>query len=276
VLFRSRGFASSFSPFGPIPVEISSAAAMRWLRCAAIFFSEVALQALGRNYWESDQGHDHRQVVGKCKAFECQAFHRPVQKSSEAYQLWAYDACPQKTFVDETGDKLAIMSDCCTVKYICLQTCGITVQHCYDQYWECVESTCAQKSAIDGITCVHDGAANDLQNMRLDVMGTRKYMTQAVNCNAFHENQREACDCVPSAEFDRRLQDRYDAFFRDYDPDRLNKKGTVKDKRHWKAFKGKRPEMFYRLYLQYRRKAVSIRNVTDGAQPPSTNESAEL
>lgn len=230
----------------------------------------LAAHAEGRHYYDEDKDKQHRTIVGKCRAFECPAEQRPVQKSSEAYRMWAYDSCSILSLHER--ERLTDLSQCCTIKYVCLQTCGISIQECFDHYWKCVESSC---SGLDAQKCLYDAQTNDLNHMKLvqDGLWRGRWMKEGENCAAFQENQRASCDCVPSAEVDGRLQERLEAFYRDYAPEKLNKKGNVKDKAFWKAWRGKRPEMFFRLYMSYREKAVNIQNVAHrrGAVPKESH-----
>ncbi|CAK0821807.1 unnamed protein product [Prorocentrum cordatum] len=88
------------------------------------------------------------------------------------------------------------------------------------------------------------------------------------HCADFDLLQRQACDCVPAGEWDVRLQVRLEDFLRQYEPSMLNKRGKLKNKRVWKDYKGKRPEMFFRLFMDFSAKgAVAVRNFTARSSP---------
>merc|ERR1712232_888954 len=64
--------------------------------------------------------------------------------------------------------------------------------------------------------------------------------------------QRKACSCVEGSEWETRLQERFEDFFSVYDKTLLNRKGKLKDKKLWKSWRGRRPQMFYRLIMRFR------------------------
>merc|ERR1712032_476978 len=86
-------------------------------------------------------------------------------------------------------------------------------------------------------------------------------------CDRLRQMQKNACQCVPSGELDARLQTRVEDFFQVYDKEMLTKKGRIKDKKMWKAWKGKRPMLYYHLLLKYRRESVQLRS-PDGENVP--------
>lgn len=90
-------------------------------------------------------------------------------------------------------------------------------------------------------------------------------------CDDFQASQRLACDCVPAGELDARLNTRLEDFFRDYDPSMLNKKGKLKDKKRWKAWKGKKPELFFDLFLRYN-KSIEISSKSETVEHTPSEE----
>jgi hypothetical protein len=238
-----------------------------------------------KKYWEHDSGHGHRQELRKCgnkkdsKDFECPAGHRPVQQPENAYKVWTWEACAPKELMDSgykhAGRNIPTPSKCCELKYLCANTCGMKLQQCFNIYWECVETECdrlarankeEEREILDA--CVWGGARHDLSQLPEDegaFQGSEVPRGASENhCTLFERMQQQACKCVPTSEWEVKLQERLEDFFRTYEPSMLNRKGKLKDKKLWKAYKGKKPELFFNLHKSYLQKgAVEVRNFTD-------------
>merc|ERR1712217_878412 len=155
-----------------------------------------------------------------------------------------------------------------------MHTCGMKIQECWDNYWQCVEGSCSQasKEQQEVMTCNSFGHNNDLsQRPQGDADGKREIISysfkSAERCQQLREMQKRACECVPSGELDARMKTRVEDFLREHEPTALNKKGEMKDKKIWKSWKGKRPQMFYQMIMRHRRETVELRNKEGEVMP---------
>jgi len=144
------------------------------------------------------------------------------------------------------------------LKYVCAQTCGISFQECFDTFWECAERAC-DKFQQDHRNCLDEAGWNDMRFLlkeRREKLVMLNMPKDADICTAFHGLQRGSCDCVPQAEWESKLKARFEDHFREHHPDKVTKKGTFKDKKFWKAWKGKRAELFFKMVMQSKDKLV--------------------
>mmetsp|Transcript_118764 Transcript_118764/g.380396 ORF Transcript_118764/g.380396 Transcript_118764/m.380396 type:complete len:181 (-) Transcript_118764:30-572(-) len=158
---------------------------------------------------------------------------------------------------DEYRDAL---TKCCQVKYICAQTCAADFQLCFDNFWDCAEMECS-RFKDQSRACLEEAGWNDMRYLNRQSHGKvlwRSIPKEQETCSAFQALQKDACDCVPQAEWEPTLKERFEAHFEAHAPDLLNKKGKVKDKKLWKSWKGKRQEMFLSLILKVKDKVVKI------------------
>jgi hypothetical protein len=70
-------------------------------------------------------------------------------------------------------------------------------------------------------------------------------------CEDFQTLQKKACDCVPAAEYDKRVVERVEDFLRIHNASLLSKEGKLKDKKLLKSFRGKRAQMLRSLQETY-------------------------
>merc|ERR1712151_507484 len=106
--------------------------------------------------------------------------------------------------------------------------------------------------------CYGYAGQNDLSHMSIEERMIPVPMKRSDVCSQLRKIQENACQCVPTGELDARLQTRVEDFYQTYDKEKLNKKGRLKDKKLWKAYKGKRPQMYYSLLVRYRKDAVQL------------------
>jgi hypothetical protein len=225
----------------------------------ALLLASLPTPGAAKHYWKYDGAKPHKNVIGKCSNFECPAFERPVPKVEKGYRPWIPKSCPNGKTGAPYMDALSL---CCIGKYLCTQSCGVSFQDCHDFFWDCAERTCAVSFKDDNKECLAEASWNDMRFLAQErSLSMFTHMpTDKKICEAFQGNQRSACDCVPQAGWEEALKGRFEAFFTKYDPSRLNSKGKIKDQKAWKAWKGKRPEMFFRMLLSYKDKAT--KNVT--------------
>merc|ERR1712217_340578 len=134
------------------------------------------------------------------------------------------------------------------------------IQQCFDKYWDCAEDTCnsASKEQAQVMRCFALAGRNDLTYSSVKKRLFPVSLKSGDLCQRFRDLQNMACDCVPAAELDSRLESRVEQFFGDHDNSQLTKKGKLKDKKLWKKWKGKRPAMYFDLLMQYRKVAVQL------------------
>lgn len=220
----------------------------------AAVLSLCPLLALSRAYWKYDAAHQHRRAIGKCKKFECPAFQRPVQKPWDEFTPTAPDVTPNIREIEPDKSEKGL-SVCTASKYVCAQTCGIDFQECYDTYWKCAETICrhvAGPSGGENDHCLAAAQHNDIYYFTFESVMAHFMPTPKPDevCEQFQEMQRDACDCVPHKDHEDKLKERLVDFYQHHDKEKLTAKGKVKDKNFWKAWRGKRPVMFYSLMME--------------------------
>merc|ERR1712032_1360974 len=192
--------------------------------------------------------------MDKCpKEFECPAFHRPVQKSEEAFLPWAWDICLHANS--------EFLNKCCKAKYLCVQSCGTKIQECYDIFWECAESVCkeeSQKWDSDEEQCLRLAAQNSIQFLH---SGPNPDELGFFTCETIYNFQKEACDCVQEVDYDAAIEGRFEDFYLDHEPHMLNKKGKIKDRKEWRKMKGKRGKHMWMLMMTHQDKLLKTSEV---------------
>merc|ERR1712203_340357 len=107
--------------------------------------------------------------------------------------------------------------------------------------------------------CHHVGKQNDLSKM---AFGNEKKLNfkwrSPDHCQNIRDMQKQACDCVPQGELDKKLVERVEDFFRVHDPSHLNKKGHLKNKKLIKTWKGKKPELMQHMITAKKEEAVQL------------------
>lgn len=235
-----------------------------------------------------DANHPHRPNSPECPNFECKAGKRPVPKAESEYKVFATDYCPndgsQYEFQDGRTKFAKSLSQCCFMKDVCVGTCGIAFETCWKRYWKCAEHQCdvaVADSPNDGNfgsekqSCLQIAGENGAARIWADRKPTTTkslmfyHIDHKQTCDDFRETQRQACDCVPAGEFDRALKKRTEDFFRIHSLRDLNKKGEIKSKKTWAAWKGKRPDMFMELTLRFNA-SLEIQSQTAGRDEKET------
>jgi len=221
-----------------------------------VLSSCVLVPVLGLSYWKYDEAHNHRRTVGKCVVSQCPAGLRPVKKVEADFKPDAPPHCPnvREGGADEgePSNYDTALAPCCMTKYVCAQTCGIDFQECFDTYWSCGERICKQFGQ-DYEDCLATVVHNDPRYVTKERVLAHFLPSPPDKeiCDQLHNFQREACDCVPEKDLEETLKDRLADFYQTYSPDSLTKSGKVKDKKFWKAWRGKRPSMFFNLALKH-------------------------
>lgn len=261
---RVLALAGAAAPSGRRP-------ACPWL-LALLAAARVAPAAAGK-YWVHDYQKSSRMVMHKCKTeFECPAFQRPVQRDEEVYKVWTWSHCLNKGrgYLDvKFADTLAT---CCQSKYICMQTCGMKIQDCFDHYWQCAEYDCGKHKGQEYKSCLATAGLNDLRHVSQEPY--EHFQKDGEDqCKAIEDMQNKACACVPTAEWETKLLQRFESFLRDHEPEMLNSKGMLKDKKFWKLWKGKRAQLFLSVTLKHKDKVVNVRNVPQPKRPPTEEDS---
>jgi len=199
------------------------------------------------------------------RRFSCPAYTRPIQQDEENFVPWIFDACINTGYHhDGTSDDWKryqhALAPCCGMKHVCLQTCGMPLQDCFENFWDCAENTCNRVTEGDEAAraCYSIGSWNDLYHLKDEPVPTQR-LDQQDFCIIVERWQRQACKCVPAEEHEKQLMLRLEQFYKDHEPSKLNEKGKLKSLKAWKKYKGKRPNMFYTLTLKHFLKVVKVR-----------------
>lgn len=79
-------------------------------------------------------------------------------------------------------------------------------------------------------------------------------------CGAYEKWQNESCACVVEGDWQAATEENLKAFYKVYNPEKLDGKGEIKDPAEvWKKWKGKETQMFQALATKYRQKVVQIK-----------------
>lgn len=210
----------------------------------------------------------HRRKIGKCVNFQCPAYQRPVRKIEDAFKPTVPVFCPNERGPEPTKFDKGLKV-CCVSKYVCAQTCGINFQECFDSFWNCAERICDQYPNQEREECLSTATNNDPRYLTKEkVLSYYLSMPEDKDiCTHFHNLQRASCDCVPEKDLEDTLKERLVDFYRHHDPAQLTDKGKVKDKRFWKMWKGKRPEMFFNLMMKHPEKSYKSVNFSIAIPP---------
>jgi hypothetical protein len=146
---------------------------------------------------------------------------------------------------------------CCVERDICKQTCGMTSQACHDIFQKCSQKICKEDQNCK------------LQAMMADMMipsddeepgSTTKYDPKEAECKHYNKGQAEACTCVPEDQFRSATEDKLKSFYKKYNPEKLDKSGSIKDSGElWKKWDKKEPDLIMALINKYKAKAVTRR-----------------
>merc|ERR1712217_947142 len=92
---------------------------------------------------------------------------------------------------------------------------------------------------------------------------------QKKDCRSFEKGQNASCKCVAKDEWQETVDSNLKAFYKAYNPEKLDGKGNIKDLDDvWKKWKGKEPQMFQALATKYKKKSVTMK--TRPNPPPYT------
>jgi len=203
-----------------------------------------------------------------CKPFSCPAHHKAVGKPD--YKIWSY-GCKESGMNILSASSLNLNSKdpfanmqqknvnkCCIERDICRQTCGMTSKMCHDNYHKCANKICKNDQNCQLSAMMADISSepddDELQNP------PAKYDPEAAKCKSYLRGQNESCMCVPNGEAESAMWTKLKGFYGTHNPEKLNKKGEIKDAEEVKAkWQGKEAEMFMALATKYKDKAVEIR-----------------
>lgn len=209
-----------------------------------------------------------------CPKWTCPAGKRPIPQEEEKFKVWTYDQCAndldnmevyQHQYPGTEHQKIYTMSQlgtCCRNKFVCMNTCGSTVEECYYQFWECGERVCDETTKMfdheDDKSCLWAAKYNDLNHLCEEEGQCDRLRDQSV-CAVFHAAQRKACQCVPSEQLEARTMARMGRFYLKHDETKVSPKGKLRDITGFKNWKGKRRDMWYGLFTKYGATAVELK-----------------
>jgi len=227
-----------------------------------------------------------------CKKFQCPKGQRPAGRSGR--QIWSY-GCKDSgiNFLSTASfdlnnplggmNKGKSVDKCCIERDICKQTCGTTSKECHDLYWTCSKKICkgdqnCEMSAMMG--GFQGDAVEDEPKKDPPEEWNYERDKQKRECGGFEKWQKESCVCVAEGEWQAATDTNLKAFYKVYNPEKLDSKGEIKDPAEvWKKWKGKEPQMFQALASKYRQKAVQIKEKPKPAPytppPPKSKEEQE-
>merc|ERR1712066_272034 len=83
---------------------------------------------------------------------------------------------------------------------------------------------------------------------------------QKRDCRMYDKGQNASCVCVPKEDWQLTTDANLKAFYRKFNPEKLDDSGEIKDiEEVCKKWKGKEPQMFLALANKYRAKSVTIK-----------------
>mmetsp|Transcript_108422 Transcript_108422/g.188174 ORF Transcript_108422/g.188174 Transcript_108422/m.188174 type:complete len:388 (-) Transcript_108422:175-1338(-) len=203
----------------------------------------------------------------RCPAFSCGKDEKPVGKPD--YKMWSYgckDAglnfLSMASFdpnnpLGGMNQKKNNVNKCCVEHDICKQTCGMTSQVCHEKF-----QTCSKKVCRGDQNCEMQAMLAEIMNEPYEDLDKKeeKYDPEKAKCRGYNRGQSSACMCVPKSDWQDATENKLKAFYKKFNPEKLNKKGEIKDVAEvWKKWKGKESEMFLALATKYKDKAVEIR-----------------
>lgn len=203
-----------------------------------------------------------------CPSFKCPANQRAVGRLD--HQIWSYGCKeagmnilsansfdPNNPFA---GMQQKNVDKCCVERDICKQTCGMTSKACHDNFQKCSHKICKGDQ-----NCMLQAHMSEIMSEPYDdpdytADSDKKYDPQERTCRGYVRGQNDACQCVPSDEFESGTESKLKAFYKKFNPEKLHADGEIKDVGDvWKKWKGKEHDMFLALATKYKAKAVEIR-----------------
>jgi len=206
-----------------------------------------------------------------CPAFTCPAGQMPVGK--EEVQIVSYgckdaglnvlsmkDFDPSNPYssMNQMGKNL---NKCCLERDICKQTCGMTSKECHDMYQKCQQKVCKgdQNCQLQAMVADFSGDPYDKYTERADKKFDEKLDPMESKCRGYSKAQAAVCQCVPKEEARSANERKLKAFYKKFNPEKLNDDGEIKDVDEvWKKWKGKEASMFTALATKYKEKAVKL------------------
>lgn len=216
-----------------------------------------------------NSGRSERPNMPDCKVFECKAGQRPIQKQESSFKAFALDFCINDGTAygaDSPYAKRAHftqpLAQCCLEKNVCFASCGISYNTCYKRFWKCAEQQCDMSTAdlpvqsespVEKAACIAIATFNDANHVWVDRnnVSNNLWTSEDRTCKRFLRVQKLACDCVDVADSATAWKSRVEGFLSTHVPEKLNKKGEIKDKKLWPKWKGRRPEMMLELMLGF-------------------------
>lgn len=217
-----------------------------------------------------------------CKMFKCPKGEKPVGNSS--HQLWSY-GCKDSgiNFMSmaslDPNNPLGGMNQgknvdkCCVERDICKQTCGTTSKQCHDEFQKCSKKICKgdQNCQLSAMMSDIKSDPEDEEEKNKPIPEEYDYEKnrQKRDCGGYEKNQKAACQCVPDDDWQMVTDSNLKAFYKAYNPEKLNEEGEITDiESVWSKWKGKEPQMFQALATKYKKNAVESRIKPKAPAPP--------
>lgn len=224
----------------------------------------------------------HEQTPSRhCPTYECPAGLRPIQKkesfrAGNESRIETVEHCPKYNFTDKLpidqdafGFYHRALAKCCQLKYVCVQMCGVPFDHCYKTYWNCALHQCNRARDLlifmrndsnmqnSARSCWRTAVDNGMQWLTWNQSKTLADVPKKDRqCKGFKEVQASYCECVPKDKWEERLKSRAEDFLRIHAPHELDAKGHFKNKKMWKAYRGKRWQLMFDMVAHHSTKVV--------------------
>jgi len=216
-------------------------------------------------------GSDYSPPAPVCKPFKCPAGMKAAGNFDN--KLWSYGCKDSGVNFLSMGDlnnplggmnKGKNVDKCCVERDICKQTCGMTSVECHNNFQACSKKTCKGDQNCNLAAMMSDTRSDpeDLEEPKKDPKEPFDYEKdrQKRDCRGYENAQKAACACVPNEDWQLTTDSNLKAFYRKYNPEKLDDSGEIKDiEQVWKKWKGKEPHMFQALATKYKAKAVTIK-----------------
>jgi len=214
----------------------------------------------------------------KCPSFTCPAGQKPVGRPE--HTISSHGCRDSGVNFANMGDLNGMpggnpfanlgggpkLNKCCVEKDLCRQTCGMSAKACHDKFQACTGRICGndQNCKLQAMMSDFKYDAGDDEDSKKDP--DAKYDPDVAKCKPYHKGQKEACMCVPEAQFKPAVERKLKAFYSKFNHKKLDRSGNIIDVDEvWKKWTGKEADMFMALASKYKDKAVRMKS---NPQPP--------
>eukprot|EP00933_Yihiella_yeosuensis_P004160 TRINITY_DN1082_c1_g2_i1.p1 TRINITY_DN1082_c1_g2~~TRINITY_DN1082_c1_g2_i1.p1 ORF type:complete len:430 (-),score=82.77 TRINITY_DN1082_c1_g2_i1:90-1379(-) len=162
------------------------------------------------------------------------------------------------------------LDKCCVEKNLCYQTCGVPVTECHKMYYSCVRKLCSSFRSKKWSECHYSGVVADTKGCPYQPQGvhisdktifekrTTAKQERTQRCSSYRKAQQANCMCVPKDTVNSIYEERLIAFYRRYNPEKLDWKGAIKDADEvWKKWRGREPQLLNALNAKYKTQVVN-------------------